>query len=135
MTEIDGWVAEFVKRLCPSCGRPVTTGKRHGLRATCGSPACIARCRGNGKRCPRCGKLRRVGQDGKLLQTCGDQTCVRYVMAQSLERAMPKDLPRDMRACRCGAKLSFVVDMYGQTYEQCDRCKHRAAFGRHPIAA
>lgn len=41
--------------------------------------------------------------------------------------------PNDPRVCRCGAKLSFLVDMYGQTYEQCDACGHYAHFGRHPI--
>lgn len=41
--------------------------------------------------------------------------------------------PSDPRSCRCGAKLSFLVDQWGQAYAVCDACHHSEHFGRHPI--
>lgn len=42
MSDVDEWVATFVRKCCPACGKPVTHGKRHGARATCGNRVCMA---------------------------------------------------------------------------------------------
>lgn len=135
MSDLEEWVATFARKGCPSCGKPVAQGRRHGARATCGDPICIQRCRGNQGRCPICGRVRGLGVRGERLLTCGAAECARRAKGKNTERPMPKGMEQhtDPRSCRCGAKLVFLVDMYGQCTEACDRCGYRKHFGQHPI--
>lgn len=117
-------------------------------RVTCGRRSCIeqvriqaARERG-GQYCPRCGQPRGHGQRGQSLTTCGSEECVKWARGCANRRETwekPVDpavlKPNDPRSCRCGAKLSYLVDMWGQTSMECDRCHFHADFGRHPMRA
>lgn len=105
---------------CETCG---------GARISCGHY------------CVHCGGPFGIGNRGQILSTCGTSKCVKaakvaarkqmIIREQSVDPATYK--PNDPRSCRCGAKLVWLVDMWGQVSEHCDRCNHHADFGQHPI--